>query len=266
MNALAQLPTRDRPKVDPRMNRRRQEVRRENGRRRLRRVLILLGIVGVVVLGIIIVRSPLFDLDEIEISGADRTDIQDVLAVAGLQRGEPLMDADIRRAKEAVTGLPWVFTSEVHRHWPGQVTIEIVERQAVANLPSTNGTYAVVDRFGHVLERVAALDNGLPVVQVPAPTALPGENVPESVDAVRVASALPREIAPWVETIGVDVEVGVVLELVDNGRALMGDSEDLSDKYVALATVLTRVQLRCAKHIDVRVAQTPVLTRRAGCS
>ncbi len=266
MNALAQMPTRDRPKVDPRMSKRRQEVRRENGRRRLRRVLVLLGIVGVVILGIIIIRSPLFDLETVEISGANRTDVQDVLAVAGLDVGEPLMDADIRRAKVAVSSLPWIFTAEVSRQWPDTVSIDIVERQPVANLPSNGDSFAVVDRFGRVLERVANVDNGLPVVQVPAPLALPGEDVPEAVDAVRVASAMPRGIAPWVERIGVDGETGVVLDLVDNGRALVGDSENLNDKYVALATVLTRVQLQCANHIDVRVAQTPVLTRRAGCS
>lgn len=226
----------------------------------------MLGIIGVVVLGIIIVRSPLFDLDEIEISGANRTDAADVLAVAGFQMREPLMDADVHRAERAVSRLPWVFTAEVTRQWPGTVTIEIVERQAAANLPSNGGSFVVVDRFGRVVERVAKLNNALPVVQVPAPAALPGEDVPEAVDAVRVASALPRQIAPWVESIGVDPETGVVLELVDSGRALIGDSELLADKYVALATVLTRVQLTCAKQIDVRVAQTPVLTRRAGCS
>lgn len=229
-------------------------------------MLVLLGIVGIVVLGIIVIRSPLFSLEEIEIAGANRTGTQDVLAIAGLEVGEPLMDADVAFAEEAISRLPWVFTAEVSRSWPRSVTIDIVERQAAANLPSNGGSYAVVDRFGRVLERIGALDNGLPVVQVPARAAFPGDDVPEAVDAVRVASALPRAVAPWVVSVGVDQESGVVLELVDNGRALMGDSEQLNDKYVALATVLTRVQLQCAERIDVRVAQTPVLTRRAGCS
>lgn len=251
--------------IDPRIRRRRIEVMRANGRRRLRRVLILLGIVGVVIFAIIVVRSPLFDLDEVAVSGAARTSPDDVLAVSGLQQGEPLMDADIVAAESAIRRLPWVFTVDVARQWPGTVAIEIVERQGAAALPSANG-FAVVDRFGHVLERVATPPDSIPVVAMSAGAALPGEIVEDSIDAVRVASAMPHDLEAWVVEVTHDGDAGVELQLVDDGVATFGTSEALHDKYVALATVLTRVDLTCVDVIDVRVAQTPVLTRRPGCS
>ncbi len=263
MNAVAHPRTRQ--EIDPRFRRRRIEVQRENGRRRLRRVLVLLAIVGVVVLGIIVVRSPLFDLDHIEVGGVIRSDQNDVLAVAGLSRGEPLMDADIVSARTAIESLPWVFSAVVAREWPGTVTIDVVERQAVAALPSGAG-YAIVDRFGHVVERVAQPTPGMPLVSVNADAALPGEVVEESVDAVRTAAAMPRDLVPWVASVLVDEELRVVLELTGGASVLVGSSEELSDKYVALATLLTRVDLRCVRRIDVRVPRTPVLTRRASCS
>ncbi len=238
---------------------------RESGRRRLRRILVVLWLVGVVVLLLIVARSPLFDLDQIETNGLAHTDFDDLMTVAALDVGEPMMDMDVATAEVAIARLPWVFTVDVTRHWPGTISIDIVERQAAAALPAAVG-YALVDRFGQVLERVAIVPSGLPVVMVDPGEVAAGEIVVSAIDPARAAAAMPGSLWSWVSQVRVDDDLGVVLQLVGDVPVLVGDSSRLDDKFVALSTLLTRVDLACVNHIDVRVPETPVLTRGHSCS
>ena len=70
-------PTEDRPRVarppiDPRIRDRRIEVIREAGRRRLRVTLVIASAIVVVGLAYLTVRSPLLDVDHIQVTGSQR--------------------------------------------------------------------------------------------------------------------------------------------------------------------------------------------------
>lgn len=238
---------------------------RASGRRRLRRVLVVLWLVGAVVLALIVARSPLFDVDRVETNGIVRTDVVNLMTVSELEVGEPMMDADIAAAEKAIARLPWIYSVDVDRRWPGTVSIEIVERQAAAALPASVG-YALVDRFGQVLERVAKVPVGLPVVMVDPGEVPPGDVVESAIGPARTAAAMPQQLWAWVDQVYADAELGVMLELVGEAEVLVGTGSNLDDKFVALSTLLTRVDLACIERIDVRVPTTPVLTRGHSCS
>ena len=85
--------TRDRtrppsPVIDPRLEARRVEVARDNGRRRLRKVLIALTVL-LVLLGLgALTRSPLLDVDEVVVRGADQVPAATVRTAAGVPLGK----------------------------------------------------------------------------------------------------------------------------------------------------------------------------------
>src|SRR5690606_8702151 len=94
---------------DPRLRERRIAVRRAEGRRRLRRLLIVCGAGVLAAAAHAVSRSPLFDVDEIAVRGTRRIAADAVDAASGLRTGQPLTDVDgaaVRsRLRAALPGL-----------------------------------------------------------------------------------------------------------------------------------------------------------------
>lgn len=251
--------------MDPRFRRRRVEVRREEGRHRLR---VLVAVSGVVVTGCAgwgATRSPLFDLDRVKVEGAVHVGEDDVRSVSGLRLGQPLTDVQGAAVARAVESLPWVLGAEVHREWPGSVTIRLVERAPVAATRAEPGGYALVDNTGLVLERVDSVPPGVVQLAGLPPAGEPGTRLSdEGVATVAVAVALPPALVA--RTAGVGPAEGgtgeVELRLTPEGMVKLGAPDDLNRKFDAVAAVMAQVDLRNLAVLDVRRPESPVLTRR----
>lgn len=251
--------------MDPRIYRRRVEVRREEGRRRLR---VLVGITVVVALGgagWAATGSPLLDLDRVVIEGAVHTDPGDARFASGLRTGEPLLEVDQETARRAVEALPWVASATVRRHWPGEVRIRLVEREAVAVTVAGDGASALVDRSGRVLAWVDAPPPGLAVLTGLPPAGPAGTNLsPDAVAALAVAVALPPELRPRITGVAPAEGGGgeVEMRLSPDGSVRLGLPVDLDKKFDAIRAVLAQVDVRNLAVLDVRRPDNPVLTRR----
>lgn len=257
------------PPVDPRLRARRIDVARRAGRRRLVRLLVAVVVTAVVAAGWGLTRSPLLDVDRIEVRGAHRSGPEAVRAAAGVATGTPLLDVDPGAVRAGVGSLPWVEHVSVTRDWPGTLRVAVRERRPVARLGAGDGA-VVVDRDGRVLAPAAALapDEVVPLVVgvevagapgEPAATDARGRVRPGLARALEVAERLPAALGSPVDAVivddgAVDLELGV-------GRARLGARGDVDDQLVALATVLARVDLRCVAVIDVRVPSAPSVTR-----
>lgn len=251
-------------RVDPRFRRRRAEVLRQEGRRRLR---VLVGIVAVAAVGSggwAATGSPLLDLDRLVVEGAVHTRPDEARFASGLRRGQPLLDVDEVGAARAVEALPWVAQATVRRQWPGQIRIRLVEREPVAVTASDDGGAALVDRAGRVLERVEVPPADLIVLTGLPPAGAAGSTLtPEGVAVLSVAVALPDELRA--RTTGVAPAGGgkgeVELRLSPEGTVRLGPPEDLDRKFDAIRAVLAQVDLRDLAVLDVRRPDNPVLTR-----
>src|SRR5690606_28763699 len=85
--------------IDPRLRARRTAVRRDEGRRRLRRLVGLVAVCAILAGGYLITRSPLLDVDQVRVEGAHRTGAEQLLDATGLRTGEPMTDIDIGSAE-----------------------------------------------------------------------------------------------------------------------------------------------------------------------
>ena len=72
------------------------------------------------------------DLDRVRVAGLAHTDEATLLAAGGLHAGQPMTNLDIDSARRAISSMPWIDTVAIDRHWPGTVTVTVVERRAVA--------------------------------------------------------------------------------------------------------------------------------------
>ena len=247
--------------TDPRIHERRVLVAREKGRRRRR---LLTGVAVLVALaggGLALVHSSLFGARHVEITGSAHVARPEVVAVAGLEGAPPLVDLSPAAIARRLERLPWVETASVSLSWPTTVRIAIVPRTPVAALRAGAG-WAVVDPTGRVLEDVASRPSSLPVVSTGgAAVPPPGDSLPPSVAALaRVAAVMPESMVPEVSAVTLG-RGGIVLQLANRMRALLGNTSLLQDKFVALKTVLVRADLSGISVIDLRVPSAPVLLR-----
>jgi cell division protein FtsQ len=252
--------------MDPRIRARRIAVQRGEGRRRLQR-LVDAGLLVMVALGFLAaLRSPLLDVDRVQVSGNAHTSADAVVAASGIGRGDQLIDLDLQAAGEAVAALPWVRTAELHRGIDGAIAVEITERTPVAVVGQGAGA-VIVDAEGRALAPLAdepGAAASLAVIE--APGALePGEFAgPEAADALAVAAKLGGVVDMGVR---LSIEDGRLTGLVDPGiQVVFGDAGQLDAKVRSLRTVLDQVDLACAAMIDLRSPGSPVLTREEGCS
>lgn len=249
--------------MDPRIRQRRIEVRRHAGRRRLRVLLACLGTAAAVTAAAAATRSPLLDVDHVDVRGAERTPRRQFLHAGGLVGRPAMTDVDSATVARRVEALPWVLDARVRRQWPGTVRVDVVERDPVAAVPA-EGAWAVVDAAGRVLEVVGAKPGGLPVLGgVPSPgppgsTLAPAAGVP-----LGVAAAVPAGLRPRVADVATVAGGEVELRLAPPGVVVrLGRPVDLDAKLAALAALVAGADLTATAAVDVRVPRAPVLTRR----
>lgn len=251
------------PSTHPRIRARRVEVARTAGRRRLRRLNVVLGVVCVAVWGLVVLRSPLFDVDRVQVVGAGRTTEAEATSASGIRTGDPLVEADLAGAETAVAALPWVDEARVSRMWPGTVRIVVTERTPLATQAHTDG-WAVLDATGRVLDVVAEAPD-LVVLDGRSDVA-PGARLREADRAVlRTLTRIPEGLRPDVGGAAAGPD-GQQITLAGGDLVVLGDGSDLAAKLAAAEAVAADAGPEDGCRIDVRVPTAPVLTTDGSCA
>lgn len=252
-------------RIDPRIRARRIDVRRDEGRRRLWKIGLLLGLVALVGGAVAALRSPLLDVDHVVVVGATRTGAAKVVAASGVHHEVPLASVSLPTASRRIAALPWVFSATVRRNWPGTVRIIVTERRPVVQVPSFGGGWLLVDRSGRLLERRLVPEPGI-IILTGVEAEVPGVWLGTAwLGVLRVSVALPTDLRPQVVSVGHD-QRGAGLRLANATTVVLGGSEQLDLKFVALRTLLAQPNHRCFASINLRVASAPALTHRPGCA
>ncbi len=248
--------------VDPRIEDRRDGVRRQ----RRRTLTVRLGLVCCVALLVAaafgLTRSPFLDVDRVTITGGDQVTATSIMVAAEVAVGDPMTDIDLGGAEGRLESLPWVATAAISREWPSTVTIELTERTPIAVVTTQDGGLLAVDIEGRVLQEVDEPGELLSLGGVAA--AELGEFV-DAAPLLEVAAAMPVELSRRIS--GATWEASEVeLALLPSGTVRFGPISHIEDKFLALRTVLAQVDQRCLAGVDLRVARRPTVVREPACS
>lgn len=252
---------------------RRQEIRRQEGARRLRVVLALTVVSLLAVSTIGVLNSELADVDAVTVVGNNRTPLDEVVTATSILPGQPLLDLDLDAAESGVEALPWVRKADVERRLDGEIVVRVTEREPVLALPVVGpgsdvgggdtgpGRFVLVDQLGQQLELVNELPGGfLPILGIEA-SGRPGESAPAETGLIlSLVQSLPPSLIDQVAAMTVS-EGDLYIDLTSGGRANVGDSSLLGEKIQALETVLARVDLDCVSVIDLRVPSAAAVRR-----
>lgn len=231
---------------------------------------LLSAFVAVVALFVMLLESPVFEINDVQISGAARTSEGSILDALAISSDQALLTYDTSEGRDDLATLPWVETVDVTRQWPSSLRVVIRERTVAAAIGRPDGSeWAVVARDGMVVEYRMTPPSGVPLIvatQDIVDSSSIGSPVPGVDRALEIAHGLPLQLAPWVTTWSVDVDGVVVAELVGSARANFGALDDHRTQYVSLASILNGgADLVCIDTIDLSIADTPVLHRNASC-
>lgn len=259
-----------RPRMDPRIGRRRAEVTRARGRRRLRVVLVVGGLLAAGAGAVVVLHSSLFSARHVTVEGAGHTGRAAVLEAAGLRGSPPLIDVDGGAAATRVESLPWVGGASVTRHWPDSVVVRVTERVPVAVVPG-HGAFFLVDASGRVLERLPMAPAGLPLLTSPAQPGRPGTTLGPAAQPGLVVVAVAARALPYrVAGVAVGPRGAVILDLGKAVRATLGATvgtpSAVESKLAALASVLAGTAPTGPELIDVSVPGEPTVSQGAAAS
>jgi cell division protein FtsQ len=256
--------------VDPRMRSRRIAVRRGQGRRRLKRVTLVLGVLALGVAAAAAAQSPLLDVDQVTVTGIAHTPERAVRRAAGIHTGDVLVAVDLGAVADRVEELPWVDRARVTRDWPSTVRIQVTERTVAAIVQVTEDRAALVDSRGRVLSSEPWASDSEPGAG-DAPLVLTGiegrvtegeQLSGDAQDALELATALRDRLPGVVASVSTDLDAA----LVEGGSIRFGSTDQLEAKVTAAMAVLSDVDMTCLETLDVRVPGSPALTRDRRCS
>ena len=236
----------------------RRRSRRPASRRR--RLLIALA-VAVVVGGAaawVLLGSSLLAVRTVEVDGASGLSEEQVVDVAGIAQGTPLVRVDTDAAAARVAELPQVSAVEVTRGWPGTVVVTVVERVPVA-VVTVRGTRSLVDAGGTVFDTITG---PTPAGVVPLDVPDPGPDDRATGAALGALTALPGDVREQVTGVAARSADDVTLTLTDGRTVLWGSSARTDRKAEVLDALLTQIDagtLEPAQTLDVSTPDSVVL-------
>lgn len=253
-----------RPPVDPRIRARRIAVAREQGRRRLRVVLVLLTVIVVAGSAWLLVNSPFLDVDHIVVTGVPKARVAAVIAASGVHRHDPLLMVSAGKVTHRVEDVPGVGSVHISRDFPGTVRIAVRELGVALWTRVPAGGVALVGHDGRVTRYAPAPPPGVDelrgVTRVPGPG---GRLV--SAEIVDVLDQLPAALSSRVGAMSAVKADDIRLYLITGGEVRLGDLSSLHDKAVVAEAVIVRMGCQLV-YVDVRSLSNPVAQPAPGAT
>jgi cell division septal protein FtsQ len=250
----------DRP--DPTFEERR---RRRERRERLKRVkwLKLAGVmVGVVVLVMAILSSPLFAIRHVDFEGTVYTSTKTLTAVKKSLKGASVFTVDTAKARSRLLADPWVADVRITTSFPGRALVEVSERVPVVWYVGDDQKARMVDARGHVIDVLSGWPTKYLQVQGVGPSLDAGAIADDAYRAAaQLVLALPDEIRPKVKSL--DLSAGGELSMILKGNTVVrfGPPTDLQNKLVAVVVLLRRQDPATLAVVDVSTGEPTVQTR-----
>jgi cell division protein FtsQ len=207
----------------------------ERGVRGLRTLiwLILLTVISVV-LALVLYFTPVMSARSLVIVGTGAVSREEVVDVAQVRIGTPLLQIDTDAVADRVAGIRRVASARVQREYPSNLRITIVEREPVVVKDFPDGP--------HLFDR-----DGVDFATAPPPPALayidtdnPGPADPPTRAALEVMTALRPEVVAQVSRVAAPSVASITLTLIDGRTVVWGTTERTAEKAEKLAALLTQ--------------------------
>ncbi len=194
----------------------------------------VLAVALTVGLGLILYFTPLMSAREVAVDGAGVVKADEVLGIAKVKLGTPLLQINTNEVADRVATIRRVASARVQREYPSTLRITVVERVPVAVKDFPDGPH-LYDRDG-VDFATAPPPPALPYLDVDSP----GPSDPPTQAALAVLTTLAPEVAGQVGRVAAPSVASITLTLTDGREVVWGTNDRTAEKAKKLAALLTQ--------------------------
>jgi cell division protein FtsQ len=185
-------------------------------------------------LGLLLYFTPIMSARDIVVTGLGAVTQEEVVAVAGVAPGTPLLQIDTDAVAEKVAGIRRVASARVQREYPSTLRITVVERVPVVVRDYPDGVH-LIDRDG-VDFATGPPPPGIPYLDV----ADPSPTDPATKAALEVMTSLKPDVAAQVGRVSAPSVAAITLTLIDGRTVVWGTTDRSDEKAAKLAALLTQ--------------------------
>lgn len=189
-----------------------------------------------------VLGSSLLAVRSVVVTGTHLVPESEVVAVADIQSGTPLVRVNTTQIAQRVLTIRQVLSVRVSTSWPDRVVIAVQERTSALAVALPNAGFDLVDAHGVVVQSAATRPLDLPLyATTTAISSLPGD--PGVAAAAAVLGELPAALRSSVASVTVPSTDQVTLRLDSGVTIVWGGPDDAAAKAKELA-VLMRTHAR----------------------
>lgn len=213
---------------------------RQTRRRKARWVALLLLLAAMGLAGAVtwaLYDSSLFAVRSVTVTGTRLVPESEVLAVAGVRPGTPLIRVSTARVAARVLTITQVQGVQVTKTWPDRVVIAVRERTSALAVALSGGGFDLIDADGVIVQSAATRPPGLPLfTTTAAASSLRGD--PDVAAAAAVLGELPASLRSSVASVIASSPDQVTLSLGSGVTILWGGADDAAAKARELAILM----------------------------
>lgn len=211
--------------------------------------------------GFVFLHSSVFEIRNIEVKGNKLLAQDKIIELSGLTLGTNIFKQNFQKTEEKIKLNPMVKTVILKRHFPSTVELDIVERQALALIPVTDG-FIQVDFDGYYLNKLenTAKINQPYITGIKNVNGAAGKKIVSDKLAVGLAflAKMPASLKNEVSEINVSDEDNVVLYTIGGAPVRLGDNERITKKVKMLTEILSKLDSEQVQYIDLSISK-PVI-------
>jgi cell division protein FtsQ len=201
----------------------------------------------------VLLGSGLFAVRSVVVTGTRLVPDSEVIAVAGVRPGTPLIRVDTARIAARVLSIRQILAVHVVTSWPDRVVIAVRERTSALAVPLPGSGFDLIDANGVVVQSVATRPPGLPLyTTTSAVSSLRGD--PDVAAAAAVLAGLPAPLRSSVTAVTAPSPDQVTLRLSSGVTVVWGGADDAAAKARELAILMQTH----ARYYDVSSPATAV--------
>jgi cell division protein FtsQ len=243
--------------MDPRLRARRIAVKRAVGRRRLKWFVLAAVIVILLTGGFAVLGSSLFEVTNLQISGAQRISQADLDAAVQRVEHRPVLLVDTHSVEAQLERSPWVREARVTTDFPHTASIEIRERVPLATYQGPDGRFRIIDVEGRVVDLIQNQPVEFMLVIGPGLNASPGTSAGAAFGhAAELVEALSPAVRSRTKSITVSDTGELSLNFDSGATVVLGAPTELLDKLTRLEAYLKLDEAQqCTTSINVATAE-----------
>ncbi len=242
------------PPSEPAVRSRARRGKSAKQRRTWRVAFFALALVGLVAFAAwALFDSRLLVVRSVVVSGTRMVPRSEVLAVAGVEPGTPLIRVNVGQVAARVEQIRQVRSAQVTRSWPDRVVIVVSERIPALAVTAPDGGFDLADSGGVIVRWAARRPAGLPLYPA-AVASLRGD--PDLAAAAAVLTGLPAQLRHSVVSVTAPSPDQVTLQLAGGITVVWGGP----GRTAAKAQELTVLERTGSHYYDVS-AQGTLMTK-----